>query len=58
MNDLILLKCHDPDLDDFSVLLNEGSVFKLHLKETLLIKKGQPEGVDRNVYSYPLELFD
>ena len=31
--------------------------FKLHLKESLLIKRDKPE-LNRNIYSYPLEIFD
>ena len=43
MNDLILLKCHDGNHDDFSILLCENNPFKQHLTESLLIKKDQPE---------------
>lgn len=57
INGNIILKGHGTNHDDFSILLNESSVFKLHLKESLLIKKDQPE-LNGNNYSYPLELFD
>ena len=50
--DHILLKGHD-----FTILLKENNRFKLHLKESLLIKRDKPE-LNRNIYSYPLELFD
>ena len=39
INGNIILKGHGTNHDDFSILLNESSVFKLHLKESLLIKK-------------------
>ena len=38
------------------ILLNEKK-FKLHLKESFLIKRDKAE-LNRNIYSYPLELFD
>lgn len=57
INGNIILKGHGTNHDDFSILLNESSFFKLHLKESLLIKKDQPEPNGNN-YSYPLELFD
>ena len=39
INDHILVKGHDANYNDFSILLNESSVFKLHLLQPLLIKK-------------------
>ena len=55
--DHILLKGHDASFEDFMILLKENNKFKLHLKEFLQIKRDKPE-VNRNIYSYPLELFD
>ena len=37
--------------------LQRNNKFKLHLKESLLIKRDKPE-LNRNIYSYPLEPFD
>ena len=54
--DQILLKVHDACFEDFTILLKENNKFKLHLKEYLLIKRDKPE-LNRNIYSYPLELF-
>ena len=39
------------------ILEKENNKFKLHLKESLLIKRDKPE-LNRNIYSYPLEIFD
>ena len=51
INDHVLLKSHDANYDDFSILLNESSDFKLLLKESLSIKKDET-GHNRNVCSY------
>ena len=48
---------HDASFEDFTILLKENNKFKLHLKESLLIKRDKPE-LNRNICSYPLELFD
>ena len=45
INDHILLKGHDANYEDFSILLNENNVFKLHLKESILIKKDLHHGL-------------
>ena len=50
----IQLKGHDARLCDS---LEKNNKFKLHLKESLLIKRDKPE-LDRNIYRYPLQLFD
>ena len=55
--DHILLNGHDASFEDLTTLLKENNRFKLHLKKTLLIKRDNPE-LNRNIYSYPLELFD
>ena len=47
----ILLKGHD-----FTILLKENK-FKLHKKESLMIRRDKPE-LNKNIYSYPLEPFD
>ena len=36
--DHILLKSHDTSFEDFAILLKENNKFKLHLKESFLIK--------------------
>ena len=55
--DHILLKSHDASFEDFMILLKENNKFKLHLKESLLMKCDKPE-LNRNIYSYALELSD
>ena len=55
--DHILLKGYDASFEDFTILLKENNKFKLHLKESLLITRDKPE-LNRNIYSYPSELFD
>ena len=55
--DHILLNGHDASFEDFAILLKENNRFELHLKESLLIKRDKPE-LNRNIYSYLLELFD
>ena len=55
--DHILLKEQNASFEDFTILLKESNQFKLHLNESFLIKRGKPE-LNRNIYSYPLELFD
>ena len=54
--DHIFLKGHDTSFEDLTILLKENK-FKLHLKESLLIRLDKPE-LNKNIYSYPLELFD
>ena len=53
----ILLKGHDASFEDFTILLKENNKFKLHLKESLRIKRDKPE-LNRNICGYPLEFFD
>ena len=55
--DHILLEGYNATYDDFSILTTESNEFKLHLKESLLIKRDKPE-LNRNCYTHPLELFD
>ena len=50
--DQILVKDHDASFEDFTILLKENNKFKLHLKQSLLIKCDKPEH-DKNIYSYP-----
>ena len=42
--------------DYFSILIPENDEFKLHLKESLLIKSDKPE-LNRNIHTHPFELF-
>ena len=57
ISDHIFLNGHDVSFEDFTILLTENSRFQLHLKESLLIKRGKPE-LNKSIYSYPLELLD
>ena len=41
--DHILLNGHDASFEDLMILLKENDRFKLHLKESLLIKRYKPE---------------
>ena len=51
-----LLEGHNTTIyNDFSILIPENSQFKLHPKESLLIKRDKPE-LNRNIYTHPLEL--
>ena len=54
--DHILLERHNAKYDDFSILIPENNQFKLHLKESLLIKRDKPE-FNKNIYTHSLELF-
>ena len=55
--DHMLLDGHKASFDNFSILLKENNAFKLQLKESLLISRDKPI-LNRNIYSFPLELFD
>ena len=55
--DHILLEGHNATYDDFSILTTESNEFKLHLKESLLIKRDKRE-LNRNCYTHHLDLFD
>ena len=54
--DHILLEGHNATYNDCSILIPENNQFKLHLKESLLIKRDKPE-LNRNIRNHPLELF-
>ena len=54
--DYILLESYNATNHDFSVLIPKNNQFKLHLQESLLIKRDKPE-LNRNICIYPLELF-
>ena len=54
--DHILLEGRNATYDDFSILISKNNQFKLHPKESLLIKRNKPE-LNRNIYTHPLELF-
>ena len=55
--DHMLLDGHKASFDNFSILLKESNPFKLQLKESLLISRDKPI-LNKNIYSFPLELFD
>ena len=43
-----LLEGHNATYDDFSILIPENNQFKLHLKESLFIKRDSPR-LNRNI---------
>ena len=53
----VLLKNHDVSFEDLKIILKESNKFKLHVKESLLIRHDKTE-LNRNIHSYPIELFD
>ena len=55
--DHMLSDCHKTSFNDFSILLKESNPFQLQLKESLLISRDKPI-LDKNIYAFPLELFD
>ena len=55
--DHMLLDGHEASFDNFSILLKESNPFKLQFKESLLISRDKPI-LSKNIYSFPLELFD
>ena len=55
--DHMLLDGHKASFDNFLILLKESNPFKLQLKESLLISRDKPI-LNKNIYSFPLELFD
>ena len=52
--DHVLLEGHIGTCDEFSILIPENSQFKLHFKESLLIKRDKL-GLSRNTYIHSLE---
>ena len=52
----ILLGGHNATYDYFSIIIPENNQFKLHLKESLLIKRENQE-LNRNIYTHHLEPF-
>ena len=55
--DRMLLDGHKASFDNFSILYKESDPFNLQLKESLLISRDKPI-LNKNIYSFPLELFD
>ena len=55
--DHMLLDGHKASFDNFSILLKESTAFKLQLKESLLVSRDK-QVLNKNIYSFPLELFD
>ena len=55
--DDMLFEGHKSSFDNFSILLKENNGLKLQLKELLLISRDKPV-LNKNIYSFPLELFD
>ena len=55
--DHMLLDSHKASSDNFLIFLKESNPFKLQLKESLLISHDKPI-LNKNIYSFPLELFD
>ena len=55
--DHMLMDGHKPSFDYFSILLKESNVFKLQLKESLLISHDKPI-LNKNIHSFSLEPFE
>ena len=53
----MLMDGHKGSFNNFSILLKESNPFKLQLKESLLISHDKSI-LNKNIYSFPLELFD
>ena len=53
-----LLECNCPiDFDHFDILASYANKFRLLIKESLLIKRDQPQ-LNKTIKSFPLKLFD
>ena len=53
-----LLECNCPiDFDHFDILASDANKFRLLIKESLLIKRDQPQ-LNKTIKSFPLKLFD
>ena len=53
-----LLECNcSKDFDHFDILASDANKSRLLLKETLLIKRDQPQ-FNKTIKSFPLKLFD
>ena len=53
-----LLECNcSTDFDHFDILASDTNKFRLLIKESLLIKRDQPQ-LNKTIKSFPLKLFD
>ena len=53
-----LLQCNcSIDFDHFDILASDANRFRLLIKESLLIKRDQPQ-LNKTIKSFPLKLFD
>ena len=53
-----LLECNcSIDFDHFDILASDANKFRLLIKESLLIKRDQPQ-MSKTIKSFPLKLFD
>ena len=52
----ILIEGHNATYNNFSILIPENNLFKLQLREPLLIKRDKLE-LNRNIYNHSLEFF-
>ena len=53
-----LLECNcSIDFDHFDILASDANRFRLLIKESLLIKRDQPQ-LNKTIKSFPLKLFD
>ena len=53
-----LLECNcSVDFDHFDILTSDTKKFKLLIKESLFIKRDQPQ-LNKTIKSFPLKLFD
>ena len=53
-----LLECNcSIEFDHFDILASDANKFRRHIKESLLIKRDQPQ-LNKTIKSFPLGLFD
>ena len=55
--DYIVLDGHKASFNNFLILLKETNTFKQQFKKSLLISRDKPI-LNKNIYPFPLELFD
>ena len=54
-----LLECNcSIDFDHFDILDSDANIFRLLIKESLLIKRDQPAQLNKTIKLFPLKRFD
>ena len=54
-----LLECNcSIDFDHFNILDSDANIFRLLIKESLLIKRDQPVQLNKTIKLFPLKRFD